>query len=113
MQEKRIFSVRDDKTVWAELEYAPETKEFCLRIPRDIDLESAPITISAYAGAGIFELNPGYSRQWVTERLIHWTRANIKDIYQGFGMEKYDELEMLLKLRGRCSQDDLYIEEIV
>lgn len=113
MPEIRKFYVKLEDRVWAILEYNSSSKEFHLHIPKVEDIRRAPITIWAYADVGIGDLSAQQSLEWVQMRLIPPNRANIGDILVGFGMKEYDELEMLCKLNGRCSQDDMYIEEFI
>ena len=111
MSKIRKFYVKWNDKVWAILDYNSEKKEFALHIQKAPNMMQAPITIWAYSNAGIWDLGPERSLEWVRMRLIPPNRANIGEILAGFGMKEYDEFEMLYKLQGRCSQDDRYIEE--
>lgn len=112
MPKVRKFYVKLGDKVWAILDYNTEEKMFELHIQRDPNIMQAPITIWAYANAGMWDLTPEQSLKWVRMRLIPPNRANIGQILAGFGMKEYDEFEMLYKLHGECSQDDMYIEEV-
>lgn len=108
----KVYNVRDANQVWAKLTYNTDNKEFHISIPRDIDLIKSPIMLSLYAENGKFELDAQQSLYWVRERLIPPERMNIGEILRGIGLTEYDEYKMLLALRGRCVQDDMYIEEV-
>lgn len=112
MRGTTAFYVRDDDTVWARLAYEPESKRFELRLDKTLDYKNAPITLSAFADAGMYELDGEWSLRWVQERIIPSERANIGEILKARGLSEYDEFQMLISAGGRCMQDDLYLEEI-
>ena len=112
MQKIRSFYVKDNKQVYGILSYAPDTKEFSLAINHDIDIRFAPILISMFAEKGMYDLDAGWSLRWVKERIIPPSRQNIREILSANQMTEYDELQMLLFTKGKCPQDDMWIEEI-
>lgn len=107
------YNVRDCEQVWAKLTYNTENKEFHLSIPKDIDLIKSPITLSAYAENGIFELDAQQSLKWVRLRIEPPNRMNIGQFLRDCGITEYDEYALLLAHGGKCSQDWLYIEEVL
>ena len=111
MQKKRTFYVRDKKTVWAYLEYDVVQAVFALHIRRDLDISNTSIQLYAYTSAGYYDLNPEMSLRWVQDRLIPPNRANIGDILREGGLTEYSEIGMIDLHKGRCVQDDLYLEE--
>lgn len=106
------YNVRDTDRIWAKLTYNTESKEFHLSIPKDIDLIKSPITLSAYAENGIFELDAQQSLKWVQMRVEPPSRMNIGMFLRDCGITEYDEYPLLLAHKGKCSQDWLYIEEV-
>lgn len=112
MRKTTVFYVRDENTVWGKLAYDHESKRFELRLDSRLDYKNAPVTLSAYAGGGMYDLDGEWSLRWVRERLIPPERANIDEILKARGLSEYDEFRMLISSGGRCMQDGLYLEEI-
>lgn len=113
MKKIRRFKVIDNDKPLAELTYEVDTKTFHLSIYKDTPLRELPLMLDVYASEGEYELSAEKSLRWVRARIIPPNRANIGEILRGFGMEEYDEFEMLYKLKGICCQDDMTIEEIL
>lgn len=117
MQEIRKFyvksKIRKKEYTWAVLEYNSGTQQFALHIDKESDWHKAPIMIFAYADTGRFDLDAEWSLRWVRDRIIPPNRANIGEILKAAGLTEYSEFGMLMYHRGRCVQDDMYIEEIV
>lgn len=108
----KTYNVRDDEKVWAKLTYDTDTKEFHLSIPKDIDRVKSAILLSLYADAGIFELNAEQSLNWVRQRIIPPERMNIGAFLRELNITEYDEYAFLMMYMGRCTRDDLYLEEV-
>lgn len=113
MQKIRKFYVRDKKTKWAILEYNIVTKSFALHISKDKDISKSSIQLYLYTNIGIYDLSEKQSLEWVQQRLIPPNRENIGDILRAGGLTEYSEIGMIDLHHGRCSQDDLYFEEII
>ena len=112
----RIFSIKNDlfdsNKILAYLIYYENSKKFYVEICKETDPESLPIIFKHFFEKGEVFINSYWSERWVKERIIPSDRQNISQILKQNNMQYYDEFLMLLSTRGRCCQDDYYIEEI-
>lgn len=113
MPEITKFYVKNEGSpeVLAVLEYAHDTHIFALHISRDLP-KNAPLFLTAYANTGFYDLTPEQAIVWVRNRIVPPNRANIGEILASYGLNKYDEFEIIRKTKGYCPQDDLYLEEV-
>lgn len=113
MQKIHKYYVKDKNGTYGILVYDEITQEFHMHIDKTADLSKAPILITAFADKGMYDLTPEWSMRWVQARIIPPNRANIIGILQAAGLREYSEWGMLLYCKGRCAQDNMWIEEIV
>lgn len=111
----RIFAIRDDELAGKDLGYllyydAPKT--FYIELPDRADEWETPLILSSFVSRGEHSVNAYWSRTWVRQRIVPPDRQNLGQILKDNGMETYDELQLLLQGRGRCAQDNVYLEEI-
>ena len=53
-----------------------------------------------------------WSGLWVQQRIVPQDRQNIGQVLKENGLKEYDEFQLLMLTKGRCAQDDCYLEEI-
>lgn len=112
----KIYAIKDglDKKnrELAYLFYYEKEEKFYIEIPDQIDSTKLPIVLALFYERGYRTINSYYSKQWVMDRIIPPDRQNIAQILKNAGLDHYDEFQLLIKSKGRCSQDSCYIEEI-
>ena len=112
----KIFAVKDEndpsrKTLsW--LIYYPHTKTFYLEVPNEIDTWEAPLLVSSFVSRGERTLNAHWSKLWVQQRIIPQDRQNLGLILKENGLQEYDEFSLLMLAKGRCAQDDYFLEAL-
>ena len=96
------------------MKYNTETDEFTISFFKDIltTIPIIPAVVKIPLWAGRYELTGELAMVWVRERLVPPNRQNIDDILESLGLEEYSEIGLLSALKGKCCQDDLYLEEL-
>ena len=112
----RLFAIRDESmtgdTILGYLVYYESSKSFNIELPDNADpWETTPI-ISSFVNRGIYSIDSHWSRRWVQQRIVPQDRQNIGQILKDNGLKEYDEFSLLMLTKGRCEQDDCYLEEI-
>ena len=112
----RLFVLRDDtlprERLLGYLIYYETAKAFYMELSDGIDPWEAPPLFSAFAERGAYSINSYWSMRWVQQRIIPQDRQNLGQILRDNHLQEYDEFSLLLLARGRCEQDDFYLEEI-
>ncbi len=112
----RVFAIRDEydisKRDVAYLLYYEKAKQFYIELPDDADPWETPLLLSSLLKNGEKTINSYWSRMWVRQRIVPEDRQNLGQILKENGLQEYDEFELLLAGKGRCAQDDYYLEEI-
>lgn len=112
----RIFAIKNDlyesHIIVAYLIYYENSKKFYIEISQNIDSNDLPIIFRHFYEKNEYFINSYWSERWVKERIIPRDRQNISQILKACNMKYYDEFLLLLYAKGRCCQDDYYIEEI-
>lgn len=60
----------------------------------------------------IYTVSEDISLTWVKERVIPSGRQNIGSILKNYKLKEYSEMALLSLSKGRCFQDNCYIEDI-
>ncbi|MBR4474948.1 MAG: hypothetical protein IKS55_15105 [Oscillospiraceae bacterium] len=112
----RLFAVKDETMpkdkVLGYLIYYEIPKSFYIELPDHADpWETSPI-LSPFVNRGIYSIDSSWSRRWVQQRIVPQDRQNIGQILRDNGLKEYDEFSLLMLTKGRCEQDDCYLEEI-
>ena len=112
----RLFAIKDETMqkdkVLGYLIYYEISKTFYIELPDNADpWETSPI-LSPFVNRGIYSIDSSWSRRWVQQRIVPQDRQNIGQILRDNGLKEYDEFSLLMLARGRCEQDDCYLEEI-
>ncbi len=92
--------------------YYKKSKSFIIELQEDLDEWDAPILFQSLVRQGIYTVSREASLLWVTERVIPSGRQNIGMILKNHKLKEYSEMALLSLSKGRCAQDNCYIEEI-
>ena len=112
----KIFVIKsDDKTIREDLAYLfyyEKKKQFIIELPDDADYWETPMLLSAFVKRGEYTVDSKWSKIWVQQRIVPTDRQNLGQILKENKLKEYDEFELLVLGKGRCAQDDYYIEQI-
>ncbi len=112
----KIFAIRSDSMRkvkdLAYLIYYEKEKTFYIELPEDADEWETPLILSSYLKKGERTVNAYHSKMWVQQRIVPPDRQNLGQILKENGLDSYDEFELLTLSKGRCAQDDYYIQAI-
>lgn len=92
--------------------YYKKSKSFIIELQEDLDEWDAPLLFQGLVKQGIYTVSRQASLLWVTERVIPSGRQNIGMILKNHKLKEYSEMALLSLSKGRCAQDNCYIEEI-
>ena len=51
-------------------------------------------------------------RDWISDRVCPSGRHNINDILKGYNMKEYNPIELCVKRKGECVNDDMILEKL-
>lgn len=108
----KIFEIKDNKKKYGFLYYFPHFKSFYIELMNNLDFWDVPISFDSFIKNKKTTINSFLSLMWVRQRLIPPDRQNISEILKELNLESYDEYSFLISSKGRCVQDNLFIEEI-
>jgi excisionase family DNA binding protein len=112
----KIFAIRSDSVKpvkdAAYLIYYEKSKKFYIEIPDDANEWEIPLVLSSCLKKGEKTVNSYYSELWVQQRIVPPDRQNLGQILKENNLDSYDEFELLMLSKGRCSQDDYYLVSI-
>ena len=112
----RVFAIRDEFDVeqkdLAYLLYYEIEKYFYIELPEEADSWETPLLLESFLKRGEKTVNSYWSKVWVRQRIVPEDRQNLAQVLKENGLEEYDEFELLLAGKGRCAQDNYYLEEI-
>ena len=96
----------------AYLIYYETEKRFYLEIADDASYGDLPVSLHIYMRNGNRSLNSQQASDWVSQRIVPSERQNINQFLREMKIREYDDYSFLLMNKGRCSQDDCYLESI-
>lgn len=109
---RRFYMKNKDKKL-AVIEYDVDAHKFLrMRLSPKVDKIKDPLMIAAIAQGGYTEIGPEMTLRWVRERIIPPNRMNITEILRAAKLPEYDELGMFIWHKGKCCQDNMYMEEL-
>lgn len=112
----KIFAIRDEsannQNDLAYLLYYEADKRFYIELPDNADQWETPLLLSSFVKKGKTTLNSYWSRLWVQQRIIPSDRQNLGQILKDNNLKEYDEFQLLMLGKGRCSQDEYYLVPI-
>lgn len=112
----RIFAIKSesdkDEKDLAYLLYYEKEKRFYIELPEDADLWETPLLLSSFLKRGEKTVNSYWSLMWVRQRIVPSDRQNLGQVLKENGLGEYDEFQLLVAGKGRCAQDDYFLDEI-
>lgn len=111
----KIYVIRSEEDIDRDLGYLfyyEKAKQFIIELPDDADYWETPMLLSAFVKRGEYTVDSKWSKIWVQQRIVPTDRQNLGQILKENKLKEYDEFELLVLGRGRCAQDDYYIELI-
>lgn len=101
--------IYNDKTV-AYLYYDEDKKEYEIIVPKETESREAPLIIADFIKKEQRRIGKDWSLRWVQQRVVPPERQNIGQILRENNMQRYDEFPFLMQNKGRCCQDECYLE---
>ena len=92
--------------------YYEKSQSFIIELCEDLGEWDAPLLFQGLVRKKIYTVSEDISLMWVKERVIPSGRQNIGSILKNYKLKEYSEMALLSLSKGRCSQDNCYIEEI-
>ena len=92
--------------------YYDKADSFIIELCEDLDEWDAPLLFQKFIREKQYTISREVSLMWVRERIIPSGRQNIGSILKNHKLNSYSEIVFLALAKGRCSQDNCYIEEI-
>jgi hypothetical protein len=92
--------------------YYEKSESFIIELNEELDEWEAPLLFQRLVREKKYTVPRDVSLMWVKERVIPSGRQNIGSILRNHKLKDYSEMALLRLSRGRCSQDNCYIEEI-
>ena len=89
-----------------------KSESFIIELNEELDEWEAPLLFQRLVREKKYTVPRDVSLMWVKERVIPIGRQNIGSILRNHKLKDYSEMALLRLSRGRCSQDNCYIEEI-
>ena len=112
----RVFAIKSEADVsnkdLAYLLYYEKEKRFYIELPEDVDQWETPLLLSSFLKRGEKTVNSYWSLMWVRQRIVPSDRQNLGQVLKENGLEEYDEFALLMAGKGRCAQDDYFLDEI-
>lgn len=102
----------DEKQFYGALLHYEKSNTFIIELVDTLDEWTAPLLFTGFTKQGIFTIPEEISALWVKDRIVPPGRQNINDILSTHKLKVYDEMKMLEITKGKCSQDNLYIERL-
>ena len=112
----KIFAIRSDSMRKAKdlayLIYYENEKTFYIELPQDADEWETPLILSSFLKKGERTVDAYHTKMWVQQRIVPSDRQNLGQILKENGLDSYDEFDLLMLSKGRCAQDDYYVQAI-
>lgn len=112
----RIYAIYDKESCGemaiGYLLYYEKAEEYIIELREGLDEWEAPILFQSLVRRGIYTVPKDIALLWVRERVIPSGRQNIGSILKNAKLKQYNEMALLALSKGKCSQDNCYIEEI-
>lgn len=110
----KIFAIRENNINEniGYLFYYEKSKECYIELMDNLNEWNVPLILSSLYKNGFRTINSYWTKVWISQRIVPKDRQNIGQILKDNKLKYYDEFELLLLSKGRCEQDDYYLEEI-
>lgn len=110
----KIFELIDDEaniSVGCLLYYEKE-KSFIIELQDDLTEWTAPLLFAEAVKQNRFTVSRELSLLWVKERIIPSDRQNISNILANAHLSVYNEIDLLERSKGKCSQDHISLRRL-
>lgn len=109
----QIFSINSGENIpFAYLFYYDKEQRFFIEILDNSDQWEVTPILSSFVERGQRTINYYWSLRWVQNRIVPTDRQNIGQILIDSKLKSYDECKLLVISKGKCAQDDCYIDKI-
>lgn len=105
----KIFEIRDVNNIYGYLFSNNDYSDYYIEIN---DNDNQDIFFQMFIDNNEHIINNDWTKKWIEERVIPYSRQNINDILLNSKMESYNELELFIKCKGKSSMDNSYLKEI-
>lgn len=92
--------------------YYEKSKEYIIELQEDLDEWEAPLLFQKLVREKQYTVPRDISLMWIRERTIPSGRQNIGSILKNHNIKEYNEMALLEISKGKCSQDNCYIQKI-
>ncbi|MBQ7558287.1 MAG: DUF2442 domain-containing protein [Lachnospiraceae bacterium] len=111
----KTYAIKDDHdkgALFGYLLYYERSEAFVIELSPKVGRERFPLWFEAMAENIGLTIGSSWSEKWVSTRIIPSDRQNLGMILRDSGLKEYHVMKLLQISRGRCSQDDCYIEPV-
>ena len=112
MPNERKFLLQNKEAEFGFVYYNEETGKFRIVFNKDIKASHIPAMVYIPISCNKYVLEGNTALTWIQERLTPSNRQNITDFLIKANLTEYTEIGMLSAYKGRCCQDNMWIEEI-
>lgn len=106
----KIYEIRNKEDIFGYLFYNKKIDDYYIELNTNIN--NHPIFFNEFIKKGKASINNYWTKKWIDERVIPYSRQNINSILKINDFASYDELEIFIKMKGKSSMDDTFIKEI-
>lgn len=107
-----IKNINNKNNILGYLFHYERENKFVIELKENIDCCDLPYIPYYFYNNKQFTIYSDWSNRFVYERIIPRDRQNISSILSNSGLSYYDEWKLLILNKGKCCQDNNYIEEI-
>ena len=110
----KIFELVDDEvhiSIGCLLYYEKE-KSFIIELQDNLTEWTAPLLFAEAVKQNKYTVLRELSLLWVKERIIPSGRQNISSILANAKLSTYNEIDLLERSKGRCSQDSIFLRKL-
>ena len=110
----KIFAIKENNNPKeiGYLFYYEKCKEFYIELLDGLSEWDIPMLLATLYKKGERTILDYWSRRWVCQRVVPSDRQNIGQILKDNNLKFYDEFDLLCISKGRCEQDNFYLETI-
>ncbi len=110
----KIFAIKENSNPKeiGYLFYYEKCKEFYIELLDGLSEWNIPMLLATLYKKGERTILDYWSRKWVCQRVVPSDRQNIGQILKDNNLKFYDEFGLLCISKGRCEQDNFYLETI-
>ena len=92
--------------------YFEKSGVFSIELSDAVSETEVPLFFASFIRKGIRTVDPGWSKRWVSSRIVPEERQNLGSILRENHMKEYDPYRLLMLGDGRCSQDDCSVKPV-